>query len=462
MTPKVATVNPKLQSPAREAGFTLVEMMVGVLIGLVAIIVMFQVFAVSEAQKRTTAGAGEAQQNGVTSLFLMQRDARMAGYGLGYLQLLGCQTNFYYIPTNSVYSIRMLPINIVNGAGGTAPDTVTFLYGSTDTFQMPAAIQWNTSPLANSDPAGKVKIGEGQYQFQNGDLIVLGDAPLNPTRSPIFNAALGTAGSAPMCTLFQVTHQKGGDGLTEVYFNDFAFTDENTGANVPAEYNPPGGSMPAPNNYGYPKWSAANNGGGRITNLGREPTANQYYVQNNQLMVRNLFRPNLPPVVVADGVVQFQAQYGYSSACPNLGPPYTTWTPTPSANAPAGYQPPCSIAPTAASVAALVTTWPPGNNRDMWTDFADPAVLTPMNWRQIVAMRFVIVARSINQEKVDKTTGVCNATQTMPVWSVNNMTLDISSDANWKCYRYRTYEGTVPIRNMIWSPDPLGSPVPPA
>jgi type IV pilus assembly protein PilW len=458
MTPKVATVNFKPHSRARAAGFTLVEMMVGMLIGLVAIIVMFQVFAVSEAQKRTTAGAGEAQQNGVTSLFLMERDARMAGYGLGYLPLLGCKTNFYYVPTNSVYSFRLLPINIVNGAGGTAPDTVTFLYGDTDTFQMPAAIAWNTSPLANSDPPGKVKIGEAQYQFQNGDLMVLGDAPINPTASPILNPALPV--NEP-CTLFQVTHQKGGD-LTEIYYNDFVFTDEETGANIPAQYNPPGGTMPAPNNIGYPKWSQQNNGGGRITNLGREPTANQYYLQNNQLMVKNLFRPDLQPVVVADGVVQFQAQYGYSSLCPNLGPPWTpAWSPAP-VNPPAGYQPPCTIASTATSVASLLTTWPPAAGRDMWADYADPAVLTPMNWRQIVAMRFVIVARSINQEKVDKTTGVCNATQTMPVWSANNMALDISADPNWKCYRYRTYEGVVPIRNMIWSPDPLGSPVPPA
>jgi type IV pilus assembly protein PilW len=44
----------------------------------------------------------------------------------------------------------------------------------------------------------------------------------------------------------------------------------------------------------------------------------------------------------------------------------------------------------------------------------------------------------------------------MPVWSVNNQTIDLSADPDWKCYRYRTFEAVVPIRNLMWFPDPNG------
>ena len=74
-------------------GFTLVEVMVGVMIGLIATVVIFQVFAVSESQKRTTTGGSDAQQNGGFSLFQVERDIRMAGYGLNHMALLGCQIN---------------------------------------------------------------------------------------------------------------------------------------------------------------------------------------------------------------------------------------------------------------------------------------------------------------------------------------------------------------------------------
>ena len=47
---------------SRHAGFSLVELMVAVVIGLIGKLVMFQVFAVSEGQKRTTASGGDGQQ----------------------------------------------------------------------------------------------------------------------------------------------------------------------------------------------------------------------------------------------------------------------------------------------------------------------------------------------------------------------------------------------------------------
>ena len=117
---------PVMRTSNRRAsrGFTLVEMLVGVLIGLIGTVVIFQVFAVSEGQKRTTTGAGDAQQNGVFALFQIERDLRTAGFGLAHLPLLGCQTNGWNEQTSQAISFPLLPVSIVDGAAG-APDTIT-------------------------------------------------------------------------------------------------------------------------------------------------------------------------------------------------------------------------------------------------------------------------------------------------------------------------------------------------
>ncbi len=64
-----------------QRGVTLIELMVGMLIGMLAILVISQVLLVSEGQKRTTTSGADAQVNGALSLFAIQRDIQSAGYG---------------------------------------------------------------------------------------------------------------------------------------------------------------------------------------------------------------------------------------------------------------------------------------------------------------------------------------------------------------------------------------------
>jgi type IV pilus assembly protein PilW len=55
--------------------------MVAMVIGMIGIIIMMQVFASAEGQKRTTTGTGDAQSNGAMAIYTLQRDIREAGYG---------------------------------------------------------------------------------------------------------------------------------------------------------------------------------------------------------------------------------------------------------------------------------------------------------------------------------------------------------------------------------------------
>ncbi len=63
-------------------GFTLVEIMVGLVIGLIATLAIMQTIAAFEGQKRTTVGSADAQLNGNIAMYNIQRQVQMAGYGL--------------------------------------------------------------------------------------------------------------------------------------------------------------------------------------------------------------------------------------------------------------------------------------------------------------------------------------------------------------------------------------------
>jgi type IV pilus assembly protein PilW len=84
---------------------------------------------------------------------------------------------------------------------------------------------------------------------------------------------------------------------------------------------------------------------------------------------------------------------------------------------------------------------------DSWADsIAGPAV-------GVIGIRFAIVARSATPERPDPATGVCATTTAAPRWVATNRTIDVSGDPDWKCYRYRVFEQTVPARNLLWMPD---------
>lgn len=72
-------------------GFTLVELMVSVVIGLATTVVVAQVLLFSEGQKRTTTSGADAQVNGAQAIYGLQRDLQMAGYGFpSGTDILGC------------------------------------------------------------------------------------------------------------------------------------------------------------------------------------------------------------------------------------------------------------------------------------------------------------------------------------------------------------------------------------
>lgn len=123
--------------PAYRRGFTLVEVMVAMVIGMIGIIIMMQVFATAEGQKRTTTGTGDAQSSGAMALHELQRDIRQSGYGLNSLSLLNCSLALGAPSNTTLPAFAPVIINPLKAdgtlllpAGDANTDTLLVAFGS--------------------------------------------------------------------------------------------------------------------------------------------------------------------------------------------------------------------------------------------------------------------------------------------------------------------------------------------
>ena len=142
-----------------QRGFGLVEIMVGILIGMLMVLIIFQVYTVSEGQKRTVTSASDAQQNASYGLFLIGQDLMGAGQVISAsaAALSGCAM------------LRPIPAIIAAGATDNDPDTVTVLYGGSSSLSTPAPLLSNAS--VGTTPPGAYVVA-GPLGFSPNDVIV--------------------------------------------------------------------------------------------------------------------------------------------------------------------------------------------------------------------------------------------------------------------------------------------------
>lgn len=135
-----------------QAGFSLVEILVGLVIGLLVTLVIMQVFSVFEGQKRSTMGTADAQTNGNIALYNVQRDVQLAGFG----------APIFYPANNPLYCAvgsGISPVTIVDGGGvAGASDMVTVHYGSSPSGGFPVIIRASI-PIPSADNPKAVRIG---------------------------------------------------------------------------------------------------------------------------------------------------------------------------------------------------------------------------------------------------------------------------------------------------------------
>lgn len=144
-----------------QAGFSLVEILVGLVIGLLASLVIMQVFSVFEGQKRATTGSADAQINGSIALYNIKRDAESAGFGLPVFSSqntpLKCTTlpAFDHDGDATTAVIDMFPVVITDGGGGLS-DTIAIRYGRTSMGGIPslATVAGTTATFTTNNNMG--------------------------------------------------------------------------------------------------------------------------------------------------------------------------------------------------------------------------------------------------------------------------------------------------------------------
>jgi len=189
-------------APARPAnqqrGFTLVELMVGLVLGLLTVLLITQVLAAAEGKSRSIESGSSAQVNGSLAMFALQRDIQQAGYGaVTSPDSIGCTVKAKVNAGGTPFSFPLVPVVITDGASGAA-DTITIRRANTANSSTPIPV---TSHHTSSDTEFVV---ESTLGVSAGDqLIVVPPGGVWETDSANWWCTMFTAtpdGSNPLTT----------------------------------------------------------------------------------------------------------------------------------------------------------------------------------------------------------------------------------------------------------------------
>lgn len=273
----------------RSRGFSLVELMVGLTVGLIGLMVISGVLQVSSQQKKITASGGDAQTAGSLAIYTVERDLRMAGYGINMTGLQNCMVHGWDEKGNdgagASIQLQFVPVLITPGSSG-APDQITITYSSSDVgISAPKLTSSNNGTNAN------YKV-DNRFGFHPGDLIVVSQPGKDSDADGIDD-----------CTLAQVTGVPGTPGQTDNVIHNSGNYQDIYGNNVPARYNKPSG-------LGIPY-----DVGAVVYNLGKMPTSKTYSINTalNQLQVSETFS-GTGSQAIGENIVMLRAYYGKDTA----------------------------------------------------------------------------------------------------------------------------------------------------
>lgn len=426
------------RSPVRRssAGFTLVETMVAVVIGMLITFIVMQIYATSEGQKRTITYGADAQSDAAVALYMIERDLRQAGYGLsanpedftpaytanpGAAPTSGVLAQCTSVTTsttsrgaityaNSTFAPVVINPKLAGGAafipaGDANTDVILVNYGAAQGM-IGKAVLFKTDPAGNTTQTGGTTpdyvvdaVNSSRFGFQQGDLVL----------------AVPPGATAGGCNVVEITGLPGGTGtactvsgadLNQVFINHNA-------VQYPSYYTgcDPGNLTTATWNPGGEDTAFA--AGSKLYNLGPVGSfvSRAYAVRNGVLTVCDLTVSDCTAVVadppdptiwvpVANGVLGLRAQYGRD-----------------------------------ANFNGAIDSW------DQTTQLGAARA-------EIAAVRLALVVRSGQFDKA--------YTAPTPVWrqdavnttDSNFVTTGWSSD--WQGYRYKAAQSIVPVRNMIW------------
>ncbi|MGJ9416782.1 PilW family protein [Massilia sp. CMS3.1] len=379
----------------RARGFSVVELLVSVAIGLLALVFATRLITGSEQAKSSALGSSDSMQNGMLAMFSISGDAQQAGFGLNDPILLGCDTRFTDADgfvlagaPRGAATVRPLAAAIIE-SGGTGSDRISLYSGSsmsgTGTVRMVTNYIGGTNLDLDREPFG----------FATGDVVVV--APEN---------------KGGQCALTQVTGAP--DGTPKL-------------------------AIAGGRGFRYASGSLGGNFSGattRVFNLGPAASLSlhTWSVANGFLQLRStdMAGSSGAPATVADNIVSIKAQYGFDTRSgaaftPKDGLRVGQWSATmidadgDTVLGGAGdYEHMAALR--IAVVARSKTRERPGAGGACSATAIAPTVFAS-------AEPFEVKPEPIKVDVAVPGDGV-----------------------DWRCYRYRVFETIVPLKNALWRP----------
>ena len=396
---------PAMRPPRRArphaGGFSLVELLVSVLVGLLALVFATRLITGAEQNKASALGGSDSMQNGMLAMFSISADAQQAGFGLNDPILVGCNTRFsdtggYQLASAARGAATVRPLApVVIESGGADPDRITLYSGSsmsgTGTLRV----------VANYIGGTQLDVDRVPYGFSRGDVVVV--APDNVGSGDCALAQISddpTRHEAPPKQQYVMV--AGGAGFR---YNSGALGPTYTG------------------------------GAARVFNLGpaKSLSFHTWSVENGFLQLRStdLEGSAAAPATVADNIVSIKAQYGFDT---RKGGAFTPQD------------------------GLRVHRW----SSTMIDADGDATTGGAGDYQHVAALRIAVVARSPVRERA-AADDACTTTTAKPVVFADavpkdavasSVTVDVEAATGtaWRCFRYRVFETIVPLRNAGWRP----------
>lgn len=477
----------KMKSVRFQQGFTMIELMVAVVIGLITVLIMNQALTVSEGYRRTSTSGGDAQVSGTLAMFLLQRDLRNAGYGvlasesdgsnIGITPLSLCGppnktrvyvggataspatvemdgsnkpgfVHFAVYPAGSAIHDAIYGPPPASNAADYASDIIQVIYAGSSASVSTAV---HAKEIYDAGiGAMALRMNPSRFGFRKGDLILV------TTNAPV--SVDGAAYLQPICMINEITGTPNSNTGGDPAGNSADLIRQNPVTYNTAKYCSDYIDNPVGSNNCSTKFSAVANPPPDATthllfniSLGASDKFTRVYNFGPRADIADVAAAPLPRFVAR----LYRIHQSRLESCDMLSTDCTSangvWIP---------------IADNIVSMRAVYGIDDGGNGGtandgivDTWTQNQPLSVATPtVRWEQVLSARISIVSRSRQYEKDAATTAAS------PAWAGDsaNTTLhdtswaasyphDLSTlGSDWGHYRYRLFETTVPFRNLIW------------
>jgi len=393
------------RSCRQQVGFTLIELMVAMTIGLVLALAVSLSMLSMGRQFRVVGATSAAQVNAQLALSLIDGSGRAAGAGLfNNGQPLCQQFNAWYSGAIKSNGTPLLPARIIDGGADTASDRLVF---SASNAVGPLSGVAVLDAMATSDAS-----------------IVVSDSGLMAANELAIVGVPGAAGVP--CTLFQVTAAPVASALCGGNAPECKTIDRAAGG----DYNAPVGTFALEPRYGFAALGPVA-GPAAVQRMGTAFRQDAYAVLCDTLVQYNAFTDvptcSVAPLAFAGGanalvtdIVLMHAQYGISNV----------------------------------ATSNVVTAWVEASG-----GWAAPGA---GDVGRIKAVRVVIVSRS--KEPAPDLVTAAGCTNTAGIVNVGPCSFDdaeapvidlsatgVPAGKSWRNYRYRVQQAVIPLRNVIWS-----------